>query len=162
MNQFNLDNSTLTFTPAAPNAAQYSYSVAPQGYDSAAASQGTPLAALDDDDTRLAGLPFAFPFFGATYNQVFVNSDGNLTFTVGDFASTDRSLGRMTAGPPRISPLFDDLNPSQTAGGVRVFGDASARGGELGERAGILAVRRRPPADFSGEALPRRPHPVFL
>ncbi len=125
LNQFNLDNNTLTFTPAAANAAQYRYSVAPQGYDSGAASQGTPLAALGDDDTRLAGLPFAFPFFGATYNQVWVNSDGNLTFTVGDFASTDRSLGRMTAGPPRISPLFDDLNPAQTAGGVRVFADSS-------------------------------------
>jgi uncharacterized protein (TIGR03437 family) len=125
MNQFNLDYNTLTFTPTAPNAAQYSYSVAQQGYDSGAAAQGTPLAALDDDDTRLVGLPFAFPFFGVAYDQVFVNSDGNLTFTVGDFASTDRSLGRMTAGPPRISPLFDDLNPAQTAGGVRVFADAS-------------------------------------
>jgi uncharacterized protein (TIGR03437 family) len=125
LNQFNLDHNTLTFTPTTPSAAQYRYSVAPAGYDSAAASQGTPLAALDDDDTRLAALPFSFRFFGAAYNQVFVNSDGNLTFTVGDFASTDRSLGRMTAGPPRISPLFDDLNPSQTAGGVRVFADAS-------------------------------------
>ena len=125
LNQFNLDNNTLTFTPTAPKAAQYRYSVAPQGYDSGAASQGTPLAALDDDDTRLVSLPFAFPFFGAAYNQVFVNSDGNLTFTAGDFASTDRSLGRMTAGPPRISPLFDDLDPSQTAGGVRVFADSS-------------------------------------
>jgi uncharacterized protein (TIGR03437 family) len=125
LNQFNLDNNTLTFTPTAPNAAPYRYSVAPQGYDSGAATQGTPLAALDDDDTRLVGLPFAFPFFGAAYNQVYVNSDGNLTFTAGDFASTDRSLGRMTAGPPRISPLFDDLNPAQTAGGVRVFADPS-------------------------------------
>jgi len=121
----NLDHNTLTFTPSAPNAAQYRYSVAQEGYDAGAASQGTPLAALDDDDTRMVGLPFAFPFFGAAYNQVYVNSDGNLTFTVGDFASTDRSLGRMTAGPPRISPLFDDLNPAQTAGGVRVFADSS-------------------------------------
>jgi uncharacterized protein (TIGR03437 family) len=31
----------------------------------------------------------------------------------------------MTAGPPRISPLFDDLNPAQTAGGVRVFADST-------------------------------------
>src|SRR5262249_17500161 len=84
---------------------------------------GTPLAALDDDDTRAVTLPFAFPFFGATYTQVFVNSDGNLTFTAGDAASTDRSLGRMTAGPPRISPLFDDLDPALTPGGVRVFAD---------------------------------------
>jgi len=88
-------------------------------------SHCSPLAALDDDDTRLVGLPFAFPFFGVAYNQVYVNSDGNLTFTAGDFASTDRSLGRMTAGAPRISPLFDDLNPAQTAGGVHVFADST-------------------------------------
>ncbi|MBZ5586453.1 MAG: hypothetical protein LAQ30_30555, partial [Acidobacteriia bacterium] len=75
-------------------------------------------------DTRLVALPFAFPFFGAAYNQIYVNSDGNLTFTVGDTA-TDRSVGRMAAGPPRIAPLFDDLNPSQTAGGVRVFADST-------------------------------------
>src|ERR1039458_9356626 len=49
LNQFNLDSNTLTFTPTAPKAAQYRYSVAPQGYDSGAASQGTPLAALADD-----------------------------------------------------------------------------------------------------------------
>ncbi|SPE39295.1 conserved hypothetical protein [Candidatus Sulfopaludibacter sp. SbA3] len=120
-NQFNLDGATLTFTPVNATATQYRYGVAQQGYDAAAAAAGAPLIALDDDDSRLVTLPFAFPFFGASYRQVYVNSDGNLTFTVGDSASTPRSLGRMTAGPPRISPLFDDLNPAQTAGGVRVL-----------------------------------------
>ena len=125
LNQFNLDHNTLTFTPSSPAAAHYAYSVTPQGYDATAAAQGAPLAALDDDDSRLVALPFAFPFFGATFRQVFVNSDGNLTFNTGDSASTARSLGRMTSGPPRVSPLFDDLDPSQTAGGVRVFSDAT-------------------------------------
>ena len=125
LNQFNLDSNTLTFTPAAPNAAQYRYAVASGGYDSAAAANGSPLLALDDDDTRAVSLPFPFPFFGAVYRQVFVNSDGNLTFTAGDSASTGRTLGRMTAGPPRIAPLFDDLDPSKTTGGVRVLADAT-------------------------------------
>jgi uncharacterized protein (TIGR03437 family) len=125
LNQFNLDSNTVTFTPAAAGAAHYRYAVAAEGYDSGAAAQGSPLAALDDDDSRLVVLPFAFPFFGTTYQQVFVNSDGNLTFTVGENASSARSLGRMTSGPPRISPLFDDLDPSQTAGGVRVLADAT-------------------------------------
>ena len=124
-NQFNLDLKTLQFTPTAPNAAHYRYAVTDNGYDAAAASAGTPLAALDDDDTRQFTLPFAFPFFGVAYTQIFVNSDGNLTFTIGDFASTDRSLGRMTAGPPRISPLFDDLAPALTAGGVRMLADTT-------------------------------------
>ena len=123
-NQFDLGGSALTFTPAGA-ATQYRYSVVPQDYDAAAAAAGAPLVALDDDDSRLVPLPFAFPFFGASYSQLYVNSDGNLTFTAGDSASSQRSLGRMTAGPPRISPLFDDLNPAQTAGGVRVMATAA-------------------------------------
>ena len=124
-NQFNLDHNTVTFTPAAPGAAHYRYAVAAEGYDSAAASAGTPLTGLGDDDSRLVDLPFAFPFFGAAYSQVFVNSDGNLTFTAGDAAHSARSLGRVTAGPPRIAPLFSDLDPSQTAGGVWVLAEAA-------------------------------------
>jgi uncharacterized protein (TIGR03437 family) len=124
-NQFNLDHNSVTFTPSAPGATHYTYAVASQGYDAAAAANGAPLAALDDDDARQVALPFSFPYFGSVYNQVFVNSDGNLTFTTAEFASSDRSLGRLTAGPPRIAPLFDDLDPSKTAGGVRVFSSAT-------------------------------------
>jgi hypothetical protein len=47
---------------------------------------------------------FAFPFFGRSYRQIFVNSDGNLTFQAGDSASTQRSLGNVVAGVPRIAP----------------------------------------------------------
>jgi hypothetical protein len=121
-NEFNLDLKTLSFTPSA---SRYTYAVTDGGYDPAAASAGALLGALDDDDSRLVPLPFTFPFFGVGYREVYVNSDGNLTFTVADHASADRSLGRMTAGPPRIAPLFDDLNPAQTAGGVRVLSEAS-------------------------------------
>jgi uncharacterized protein (TIGR03437 family) len=124
-NQFNLDLKTLQFSPTAPSAAHYRYAVSDNGYDAAAAASGVPLAALEDDDSRLITLPFGFPFFGATYTQLYVNSDGNFTFTAADNASSDRSLGRTTAGPPRISPLFDDLDPALTAGGVRVLADSS-------------------------------------
>ena len=88
-------------------------------------TQGSPVVALGDDDSRQFTLPFAFPFYGATYRQVFLNSDGNLTFTAAEIASSSRSVGRMTGGPPRISPLFDDLDPSQSGGSVRFFADAS-------------------------------------
>jgi hypothetical protein len=62
-------------------------------------------------------LPFAFRFFGQSYSEVFVNSDGNLTFGSGDSASTARSVGRLVSGAPRIAPLFADLDPS-TSGSV--------------------------------------------
>src|SRR5262249_57399252 len=35
---------------------------------------------LTDDDSERVRLGFAFPFYGASYAEVFVNSDGNVTF----------------------------------------------------------------------------------
>ena len=125
LNQFNLSAATLTFTPAGGGSARYRYAYSALGYDATAAAQGSPVIALGDDDSRQFPLPFAFPFYGVTYRQVFLNSDGNLTFTAGDDASSGRTVGRMTGGPPRISPLFDDLDPSLSAGSVRFFAGAS-------------------------------------
>jgi uncharacterized protein (TIGR03437 family) len=124
LNQFNLDQSTLTFTPSAPAGARYRYTVSGPTYDAAVAAQGSPLVALGDDDSRQLTLPFAFSFFGATYTQIFLNSDGNLTFGRAESSSSQRSAGRMTGGPPRISPLFDDLDPSLVPGSVRYQADA--------------------------------------
>jgi uncharacterized protein (TIGR03437 family) len=125
-NAFNLDRRFLLFRPAAPNAAQYQFESGQGGYDQNLASTGTPLSGLDDDDTREMSLPFDFPFYGRSYRQVFVNSDGNLTFGSGDNTSADRSIGRMTSGPPRISPMFADLDPSRRADSVR-FDSAAGR-----------------------------------
>ena len=71
------------------------------------------LASLTDDDQELFTFPqgFGFPFFGKVYDGVTVNTDGNLTFGAGDSESTPRDEGRFVSGPPRIAPLFTDLNP---------------------------------------------------
>jgi uncharacterized protein (TIGR03437 family) len=118
-NPFNLDQKTLTFTTAMPVAAAYQFQVSAGSYDEATALAGAAVR-LADDDSHEVSIPFPFPFFGKTYQSVFINSDGNLTFTQGDDASSDRSLGRMVAGPPRISPLFRDLDPSKSSNGVTV------------------------------------------
>ena len=123
-NDFNLVYETLSFLPATPEAARYRFTVRENTYDDAAAAAGTALAGLADDDSREVVLPFAFPFFGSRYQRVWVNSDGNLTFRSPDSASTDRSLGRLTAGPPRIAGLFRDLDPSKSSQGVRVLAQA--------------------------------------
>jgi hypothetical protein len=71
---------------------------------------GTRLS-LSDDDSELVTLGFSFPFYGRSYSQVFVNSDGNLTFGTKDDASTARNVGRLVGGPPRVAPLLADFNP---------------------------------------------------
>ncbi len=78
---------------------------------------------MGDDDSREVPLPFAFPFFGKSYDKAFVNSDGNVTFEAADSASTSRTLGRLISGPPRVAPLLADLDPSK---GGRITTTSSA------------------------------------
>jgi hypothetical protein len=78
---------------------------------------------LTDDDTSRADVGFSFPFFSANEREAFVNSDGNITFREGDRASTDRSVGRLLTGPPRVAPFLADLDPST---GGAVFVNAAA------------------------------------
>lgn len=68
---------------------------------------------LTDDDTERVDVPFAFRFFGRAQTAAFVNSDGNVTFGEGDSASTERNVGRLLAGPPRVAPFLADLDPSE-------------------------------------------------
>ena len=85
------------------------------------------LASLTDDDQELFTFPqeFTFPFFGQVYDRVTVNTDGNLTFGQGDSESTARDEERFLSGPPRIAPLFTDLNPD-FAGSIQALFDGSS------------------------------------
>jgi hypothetical protein len=78
---------------------------------------------LSDDDSRSITFPkkFRFRYFGKAQKRMFVHSDGNLTFTEPDAASTGRDLGRLIQGPPRIAPLFADLNPEAATGDGGVY-----------------------------------------
>ena len=77
---------------------------------------------LSDDDSRKVSLHFNFPFYGTTYSEAYVNSDGNVTFGAGDSKSEDRSKARFLSQAPRIGALFADLNPA--GGGSVSYGKA--------------------------------------
>jgi len=70
---------------------------------------------LGDDDSEEVPLPFTFAFCGGEFNSVFVGSNGFLTFGQPD-TDFSESVADLLAGPIRIAPLWNDLNP--TAGGV--------------------------------------------
>ncbi len=79
------------------------------------------LSLLEDDGEMIYEFPegFSFPFFGTTYTEVVVNSDGNLTFGTGDGQpGVPRSRRRFLSGPPRIALFFSDLDP-EAGGEVR-------------------------------------------
>lgn len=118
-NPFNLDRRTLTFQPVS---AGYLAQAGEDSFDAAASSAGTKIDGFADDDTRSLALPFAFPFFGATYRTLWVNSNGYITFTAGD-TNASGSFGYFAAGRPAIAPLFTDLDPSQSSEGVRVLAE---------------------------------------
>src|SRR5919106_1939297 len=87
---------------------------------SVSSSQGSPVTLGDDASLEVVFTSgFSFPFYGTTYTSVFINSDGNLTFTEKDDASTPRDLFRTLQGPPRVAAFFADLDPSDS-GEVRV------------------------------------------
>jgi uncharacterized protein (TIGR03437 family) len=123
-NPFRLNGRTVRFLPS-PGSIKYRFEVADDTYDSSAASGGSILAGITDDDMREIALPFPFPFFGHQYTSIFVNSDGNASFGAGDDLSADRSLGRFTSGPPRIAPMFTDLDPSHASTGITVNSTAN-------------------------------------
>lgn len=118
-NPFDLNERGLLF---AREAGGLRLMVSASGFSSGDAEAGTPIP-LGDDDAALVPLGFSMPFFGA-YDSVWVHSDGTITFWEPDAATAARSLGRLAGGPPRIAPLFADLDPS-AGGSVRVF-----RGGD--------------------------------
>ncbi len=116
-NFLDLQGASVFFTPSGDS---YLGEARPVAFDQTARANGIPLALEDDDSQRIA-LPFSFPYFGASYNEVFVNSDGNLTFGVGDEDTAARSLPRAVAGAPRIAPLYVDFNPAAVAAQVRAY-----------------------------------------
>lgn len=67
---------------------------------------------LGDDDSSEVNFPAGFPFFGTTYRSLWVNSDGNVSFDEAQ-PLVPRTAAAHLGGPPRISPLFVDLDPGR-------------------------------------------------
>ena len=75
---------------------------------------GTGLRLGDNDSRRVTFTSdFTFPFFGTTYSEVWVNSNGTLSFTAADFDAIEEVAD--LEDQPLIAPFFDDLEPNEGA-----------------------------------------------
>lgn len=77
-----------------------------------------------DDSSIRVPLDFNFEFYGLDYDEVFVGTNGYLTFGEGDSVYENYSFP--TDGLPRIAPFFDDLIVQREQSGVYYLTEGTA------------------------------------
>ncbi|MCO4769105.1 MAG: hypothetical protein KDA24_03690 [Deltaproteobacteria bacterium] len=92
----------------------FGYTMATATYDYVAPPAGTATLGLTDDSQALVTLPFTFDYFGGSYTQVEVQSNGGVNFVAGTSLSTLSSCLPASFASD-ILVYWDDLNPA--AGG---------------------------------------------
>ena len=73
------------------------------------------LLPIRDESSVELSLPFTFTMCGTKFNEVFVNSNGTLTFGT-PLVDFSESVPEFLAGPPQIAALWDDLDPGSGGG----------------------------------------------
>lgn len=114
-NAFDLSYSSVTFAPLRDAPQIYTVVCSQPIVEMPASKAQVSALALGDDDSQIIKLKSgkAFPFFGSSYDVVFVGSNGFVTFDRPD--ATFYAHRWMHFRFPRVSALFLDLDP--TSGG---------------------------------------------
>jgi len=86
---------------------------------------GTALVLADDASSAALPLGFAFTFYGVDKNEVFVGSNGLLTFGAGSTAFSNTFLPSAVTPNDVIAPFWDDFNPSLVGSTVHYLSDVS-------------------------------------
>ncbi|MBC7844393.1 MAG: PEP-CTERM sorting domain-containing protein [Gemmatimonadaceae bacterium] len=80
----------------------------------------TNLARNDDGSTGLVNTGFTFNLFGLTQNQLFVNNNGNVTFTEALETYTPDPIAG--GGLAILAPFWADVDTRNTASGITAYG----------------------------------------
>lgn len=78
------------------------------------------IAANDDGSSDRVDLPFSVNFYGTSYEHLWVNNNGNVTFT--GPLSTFTPFGLIGAGTPIIAPFFADVDTRGAGSGLTRYG----------------------------------------
>ncbi len=145
-NLFDLTGDTVTFTKSGNG---YTIATTSGTYDTdfgtkldftvAPAVNPNPQAEPGDDAYLIQDLGFSFPFYGATYSQIAISTNGNVAFRPdgvqqdtfdNGVSDSGESLVDLQSGLPRIAPYWHDLDAraSVTTGsaGIYIKRDASS------------------------------------
>jgi thermitase len=76
---------------------------------------------LGDDDVQRIALPFSFRFYGTTYNDLWVSSNGFVSFVSGYTNWTNGCLPDTHTPNNAIYALWDDLRPADGGGGGTIY-----------------------------------------
>jgi Nidogen-like len=84
------------------------------------------LPANDDGSTGEIQLPFELDFFGSRYHSLWVNNNGNVTFTGPMSTYTPFTINAST--PPIIAPFFADVDTRGAGSGLTTYGMTTFEG----------------------------------
>ncbi|MCK5127965.1 MAG: dockerin type I repeat-containing protein, partial [candidate division Zixibacteria bacterium] len=74
---------------------------------------GVSVALADDGSTGPLGMGFSFPFYDSSYSDVYIGSNGVLSFGTGATSRTNQNLPIVTAPNNLIALWWDDLDPAE-------------------------------------------------
>jgi len=86
---------------------------------------GTPVSLTDDSFVGPIDIGFEFPFYEISYSQLYICSNGLISFVSGTTASNNYSIHNTDLPNNFIAPWWDDLNPS-AGGNIYYFHDVNS------------------------------------
>ena len=84
------------------------------------------LARNDDGSTGLVATGFNINFFGSNYSNLYVNNNGNVTFTAP--LGTYTPFNIVSTGTPMLAPFFADIDTRNAVSGVTQYGQGTLGG----------------------------------
>ncbi len=85
---------------------------------------GTAVTLSDDDASGAITIGFPFPFYDSTYNELYISSNGFVTFGTGSTARTNTAIPTSTVPNAQLALWWDDLDPSD-GGNIYYYYDAA-------------------------------------
>ena len=104
----------------------FGYQYYPTSYDFVTLDglSGSVSTSIASSGGEIAALPWSFPFYGASYNSVWIGAEGGLTFdTSAVILGANTCFPAIASGSPDIAVFWDDLNP--LSGEVFTYNDPS-------------------------------------